>query len=74
MSWEYVRADKPQGHDWNTARTGFLKAVAGRAIGPGFTSIYHWGIVTSLPLASAGAEPTSSGSYLASGSRLPLLL
>ena len=41
MSWEYVRADKPRGHGWNTVRTGFLKAVAGRAIGVGFTYIHH---------------------------------
>lgn len=74
MSWEYVRADKPRGHGWNTLRTGFLKAVTGRAIGMGFTYIHHRGTVASLLLASAGREPTSSGSYLASYSRLPLLL
>lgn len=73
MSWEYVRADKPRGHGWNTVRTGLLKAVAGRVIGTGFTGIHHRGIVAGPALASTGREPTSSSSYLAIHSRLPLL-
>lgn len=74
MNQEYIRADKPQGHGWNTVSTRFLKAITGRAIGTGFTYIHHWGIAASLPLASADYEPASSGSYLASCSTLPLLL
>lgn len=73
MSQEYVRPDKPQGHGWNTASTGFLRAVAGRAIGTSFTGIHHRETVAGLAVASAGCEPTSSGSYLASCSRLALL-
>lgn len=74
MSWEYVRADKPQGHGWNTVKMGFLKALAGKAVGTDFIYIYHRGIVASLHLASTGREPTSSGSNLASCLRLALLL
>lgn len=68
-----MRADKPQGHGWNAVRTGLLKAVAGRVIRTGLTGIHHRGIVAGPALASAGREPTSSGSYLAVHSRLPLL-
>lgn len=73
MSREYVRADKPQGHGWNTVRTGFLKAGAGRMIGTGFTGIHHQGTVAGPSLASAGRKPTSSGLYLAIHFGLPLL-
>lgn len=73
MSREYVRADKPQGHGWNTVRMGFLKAAAGRTIGTGFPCIR----LRELQLAAscrADLESASSGSYLASCSRLSLLL
>ena len=30
MSWEYVRADKPQGLCWMTTRMGVWKAVASK--------------------------------------------